>query len=73
MNDLARILIGRCNPQWGYAEPRRKNPDCCVRCGIPRTPENFYTTSRPRKDGTLPLKSICKRCEVRRVVERRRA
>lgn len=77
MRDLA-LLLRTCQPQWHTAAPRRKQPVLppgkreCTSCLSVKDQGEFYHTSRLRKDGTRPRKSVCKACEVLRVVESRR-
>lgn len=77
MRDLA-LLLRTCQPQWHNWPPRRQQPALpagkreCTRCLSVKDEGEFYQTSRLRKDGTRALKSVCKQCEVLRVVESRR-
>jgi hypothetical protein len=77
VRDLA-LLLRTCQPQWHAVAARRKQPSLpagkreCTRCKAVKDEGEFYQTSRLRKDGTRPRKSVCKPCEVLRVVESRR-
>ena len=56
----------KCYEQNKKAKPKEKPPKhkACTSCGklLPNTKEYFYEGGK-RKDGTKPLKSICKECE----------
>jgi hypothetical protein len=76
MRDLA-LLLRSCSPQWHTSAPRHQRPAPpgkreCTRCNTVKDEGEFYRINRLRKDGTFPLRSMCKKCEVIRVVERRR-
>lgn len=73
---LARLLVGRCNPQWPGVKPQRPHTPCgehwCSKCGDVKPVSAFSPTGRTRKDGTMPLRPYCKACESGAAQERRR-
>lgn len=77
MRDLV-LLLRNCRPVWPGAKPqppKRKaiaGHKCCNSCEQDKPESEFYITSRMRKDGSTPVRSICKRCEIKRVTENRR-
>lgn len=77
MRDLA-LLLRTCQPQWHNQPPRRQQPVLptgkrqCTRCRSVKDEGEFYPSGWVRKDGTKSRRSLCKPCEVLRVVENRR-
>lgn len=77
MKDLA-LILRTCNPQWHNQPPRRQQPVLpagkreCTRCKAVKDEGEFSPAGYVRKDGTKTLRSMCKSCEVLRVVESRR-